>query len=98
MALDMMDFDGKETLRQKVVGMGSMYQENLLLKQFVMTMAMKYEPSMVDELAAKFTGQRMPMPQKISGDVDLKDVNTNEATHVTNARAQAREASQPVEV
>jgi len=99
MALDMMDFDGKDTLRQKVVGMGTMFQENIQLKQLLMTMAMKYEPGMVQGLAAKFTGQQMPMPQKISGgDVDLKDVNTDEATHVTNARAQAREASQPVEI
>ena len=96
MCLDMMDFDGKDTIRQKVNEMSTMYRENIQLKQLILSLAMKYEPDMAQGLAARFTGQQMPVaPQKIRGDVDLEKVNTNEATHVMNARAQAREASQP---
>ena len=96
MCLDMMDFDGKETIRQKVNEMSTMYRENIQLKQLILSLAMKYEPDMAQGLAVRFTGQQTSMvPQKISGDVDLEKVNTDEATHVTNARAQAREASQP---
>ena len=96
MCLDMMDFDGKDNIRQKVNEMSTMYRENIQLKQLILSLAMKYEPDMAQGLAARFTGQQMPVaPQKIRGDVDLEKVNTNEATHVMNARAQAREASQP---
>lgn len=96
MCLDMMDFDGKDNIRQKVNEMSTMYRENIQLKQLILSLAMKYDPDMAQGLAARFTGQQMSMaPQKISANVDLEKVNTNEATHVTNARAQAREASQP---
>ena len=96
MCLDMMDFDGKDNIRQKVNEMSTMYRENIQLKQLILSLAMKYEPDMAQGLAARFTGQQMPVaPQKIRGDVDLEKVNTNEATLVMNARAQAREASQP---
>ena len=96
MCLDMMDFDGKDNIRQKVNEMSTMYRENIQLKQLILSLAMKYDPDMAQGLAARFTGQQMPAaPQKIRGDVDLEKVNTNEATHVMNARAQAREASQP---
>ena len=96
MCLDMMDFDGKDNIRQKVNEMSTMYRENIQLKQLILSLAMKYDPDMAQGLAARFTGQQMPVaPQKIRGDVDLEKVNTNEATHVMNARAQAREASQP---
>ena len=91
-----MDFDGKDNIRQKVNEMSTMYRENIQLKQLILSLAMKYDPDMAQGLAARFTGQQMSMaPQKISANVDLEKVNTNEATHVTNARAQAREASQP---
>ena len=93
MALDMMEFDGKETLKQKVQGMGTMYQQMIQFQQLALSLAMKYEPQMGAQLAAKITSQ--PMPQTVNGNVQMPTDNTGETTRVTNARAQAREASQP---
>ena len=96
MCLDMMDFDGKDNIRQKVNEMSTMYRENIQLKQLILSLAMKYEPDMAQGLAARFTGQQMPMvPQKIDGNAGMPTDPTQETTRVTNARAQAREASQP---
>ena len=93
MALDMMEFDGKDKLRQKVAQMGGMYQQMIMFQQLALSLAMKYEPEMARGLAANITGQ--PMPQAINGDVQMPTDQTGEVTRVKNARAQAREASQP---
>ena len=94
MCLDMMEFDGKEKMKQKIQGMGTMYQQLIQFQQLALTLAMKYEPQMAQQLAANITGQ--PMPQKISGDVQMPaEDGTGEVTRVQNARAQARQASQP---
>ena len=95
MCLDMMEFDGKENLKQKVQGMGTMYQQLIMFQQLALSLAMKYEPQMAQQLAANITGQPIaPMPQ--GGDVDMPaETITPEPTRVQNARAQAREASQP---
>ncbi|MBP5462630.1 MAG: hypothetical protein J6Y20_10965 [Lachnospiraceae bacterium] len=93
MCLDMMEFDGKDKLKQQVQGMGTMYQQLIQYQQLALSLAMKYEPTMAQGLAANITGQ--PMPQAIDGNVGMPQEQTNETTRVTNARAQAREASQP---
>lgn len=93
MCLDMMEFDGKEKLKQQVQQMGTMYQQMIMFQQLAMSLAMKYEPEMGEQLMANITGQ--PMPQKIDGDAGMPKEQQDEATHVTNARAKARGASQP---
>ncbi len=93
MCLEMMEFDGKDKLKQQVQGMGTMYQQLIQYQQLALSLAMKYEPQLASGLAANITGQ--PMPQPVSGNVSLPSDQTGETTRVTNARAQAREASQP---
>ena len=93
MCLGMMEFDGKENLKQQVQGMGTMYQQLIQFQQLALSLAMKYEPEMARGLAANITGQ--PMPQAINGNVEMPSDQTGETTRVANARAQAREASQP---
>jgi len=93
LCLDMMEFDGKEKLKQQVQQMGTMYQQMITFQQLAMSLAMKYEPEMGKQLMANITGQ--PIPQKIDGDAGLPKEQTDEAAHVTNARAKARGASQP---
>lgn len=93
MCLGMMEFDGKDKLQQQVQEMGTMYQQMIMFQQLALSLAMKYEPQMAAQLAANITGQ--PMPQKIDGNAGMPQDPTQEATRVTNARAQARGASQP---
>ncbi len=96
MALDMMEFEGKDELQQKVQGMGTMYQMLIQFQQLALSLAMKYEPEMARGLAANITGQPMPgTVQTQGGPVGMPQDPTNETTRVTNARAQARGASQP---
>ena len=93
MALDMMEFDGKDALKQKIAGMGGMYQQMIMWQQMAISLAAKYEPGMARGMIANITGQ--PQPQAINGDIEMPSDQTGETTRVTNARAQAREASQP---
>ena len=93
MCLGMMEFDGKDKLKQQVQGMGTMYQQLIQFQQLALSLAMKYEPEMARGLAANITGQ--PIPQAINGNVEMPSDQTGETTRVANARAQAREASQP---
>ena len=93
MCLDMMEFDGKDNLKQKVRQMGGMYEQMIMFQQLAISLAAKYEPAMARQLMASVTGQ--PMPQAINGDIEMPGDSTSEGTRVQNARAQAREASQP---
>ena len=93
MCLGMMEFDGKDKLQQQVQEMGTMYQQMIMFQQLALSLAMKYEPQMGAQLADNITGQ--PMPQKIDGNAGMPQDPTQETTRVTNARAQARGASQP---
>jgi hypothetical protein len=93
MCLGMMEFDGKDKLQQQVQNMGTMYQQMIMFQQLALSLAMKYEPEMGAQIAANITGQ--PMPQKIDGNAGMPTDPTQETTRVTNARAQARGASQP---
>ena len=95
LCLMMMEFEGKEKLIQRITEMGGMYQENQVLKQYALSLAMKYEPETAKDLAARFTGQDQPMPRAIDGNAGVPQDPTGENTRVTNARAQARGASQP---
>ncbi len=95
LCLMMMEFEGKEKLIQRITEMSGMYQENQVLKQYALSLAMKYEPETAKDLAARFTGQDQPMPRAIDGNAGMPQDPTGESTRVTNARAQARGASQP---
>ena len=93
MCLGMMEFDGKDKLQQQVQALGTTYDQMIMWQQMAITLAAKYEPKMADDMIANITGQ--PMPQKIDGNAGMPTDPTQETTRVTNARAQARGASQP---
>lgn len=92
MCLDMMDFDGKEQLVRKISQNGTMYQQLLLYKAMASTLAAKYEPDMVGGLMG--AGQQ-PQPKKQATKAESKDASTGEASHVTKAREQTAQATQP---
>jgi hypothetical protein len=89
--LDMMDFDGKDELMQKVARNGTMYEELQLYKAFAATLAAKAEPQLVPGL---LNGAPQPMPQP-SGEKAEIDPGVGEASHVSRAREKAQTVSQP---
>ena len=93
--LDIMDFDDRDILSQKIAQNGTMYQQLLLYQQMALTLAQKYEPEMAEGLAQSIlqgAGQAIPMDK---GDIELEQ--GTEHARVKNAREQSQEASQPDE-
>lgn len=95
MLLDMMDFDGKDELMQKVAGNGTMYQQLQMMTAMAATLAAKHEPGMA---AGILGANRQPMPQgegtEGEGSREL-NMNGGEAKHVSRARQRAATAAQP---
>lgn len=61
MLLDMMDFDKKEELQQKVSQMGTMAQMLAAYQQIAMTLAQQYEPQLAQQMAQQINGQAANM-------------------------------------
>lgn len=99
MCLDMMDFDGKDELMQKVAQNGTIYQQMILYQQLALTLAAKYgENGLVQGLAQQVTGQS-PMQSGENADMqesdNVKGMKMSEHGIVENAREQSNNASQP---
>ena len=99
MCLDMMDFDGKDDIMQKVAQNGTIYQQMILYQQLALTLAAKYgENGLVQGLAQQVTGQ--PVAQG-GGSADLvesdniKGLERPEHSVVEKARETSNNASQP---
>lgn len=100
MCLDMMDFDGKDEIMQKVAMNGTLLQELRQWQQLTLQLASRYEPGMVQGLSEAITGQAAPM---INGAEDGSGIGNakkageggKEPTQVANARERAASASQP---
>lgn len=97
MCIDMMDFDGKDEVYAKIQQMGTMYQQLLLYQQLALTLAMKYEPAMVQGLSQNIMqglGQETVMANRQPVGMAAGDLMA-EPTHMENARARSNAASQP---
>ena len=102
MCLDMMEFEGKDAILQKVSQQGTMQQKMLLYQQLALTLAQKYEPEMVPGLARDIMGAQGG-PSTSGGTVSARMVDMDavdgleaeEPARVRNARERAHEASQP---
>ena len=92
-ALEMMDFDGKDELAQRIKQNGDMFQLLQLYKAMAATLAAKHEPQLTGGLLG---AGRQQQPEKISGGEkpDL-DRGSGEESHVKKARQRAAEAGQP---
>lgn len=90
MCLNMMDFDGKEELMQKLSQQGTMYQQLQLYQAMAATLAAKHEPQMV---AGLLNGSPQPMPKGGGDERDIKDMG--EPSNVSKARERAATAAQP---
>ena len=104
MCLEMMDFDDKDIIMQKISQMGTMYQKLVQYMQLALGMAQKYDPVMADQIARdviQFGGGTVPpagmggaAPQIAQTD-NIGGIPKKEHAIVRNARQQSNEASQP---
>lgn len=102
MCLDMMEFDGKEGIMQKVARNGTMHQKLLQYMQLALTFSEVANPAMAEQIAQDILitmgGQSGGMggggPQMFESD-HIAGIGKKEPTMVANARGRAAGASQP---
>lgn len=104
-ALDMMDFRGREELRKKIEMQGTMQQTLMQMGQIAMALAAKYQPDVAQQIAAVMQGVMAdagaaPMGGGISKQLqapadNMSAPNPNENALVSRARERAANASRP---
>ena len=103
MCLEMMDFDDKDIIMQKISQMGTMQQKLIQYMQLALGLAQKYDPMLAQQIAQdviQSNGGSVPMGMGgASTQIQLSDniSGTPEKEHsvVAKARQQSNEASQP---
>lgn len=104
MCLDLMEFDGKDTVMQKVAQNGTMFQKLIQYMQLAITLAAKAAPQMVAGLSRDIM-QTMGSSGGSAGTASVQQVAVDnveglkgqEAARVESAREQSAKASQPDE-
>lgn len=103
MCLDMMEFDGKDGIMQKVAKNGTLFQKLLQYMQLALTFAQVAEPQMAEAIAQDIMttmsgGGAVPMAggnaQMLQSD-HIAGIGKKEPTQVKNARNRSSDASQP---
>lgn len=103
MTLDMMDFDGKEGIMQKIAQNGTIFQKLLQYMQLALTLAQGVDPAAAERIAQDIVqtmgaaggtapdgaASAMPQSDHIAG------IDKKEPANVENARSKASGASQP---
>lgn len=104
--LDMMDFDRKEFIMQKIAQNGGMYQQMMAMQQQMMMLAQMVDQArgsnIAEQLAAQFSGQA-PVPAidgKAQPNVDDKEAlggkpGGTEASNTKKARQRVAESTDP---
>ena len=97
--LDMMEFDGKDGVLQKISENGSVYRQLREYQQLALTLAAKADPQMAEELAQKIDGAAgggVPLSggKRAKSGSFLKSAEAGTG-RVDSARSQSRQASQP---
>lgn len=100
MCLDLMDFDGKDAVIQKVAQNGTVWQKLLGYMAFSLEFARRSRPDMVPGISQDIarTTQMLGVAAPTgagTADVSGKAPATSEPANVANARARAGEAAQP---
>ena len=95
-ALDMMDFDGKDEISQKIAQNGTLQQELAKWQEMALALAERYDPAMADGLAQQIMGAGGAAQPVAGGSAAVGMPNAEaEAKIVTNAREQAQKSTQP---
>lgn len=99
--LEMMDFDGKDALMQRIQQNGSMFQTLQQLSQYVVALLQKYEPANAPAMAESLgmqTGAATAMPEAIKGSgtsamTSAGEEAEKESNITAKSRARAAQAS-----
>ena len=102
MCLDMMDFEGKDAIMQKIAQNGTMFDKLMQYMQLSLMLAQAAAPQYVQQIAMDMQNTTGQAPQ-IGGNVNpsmmesdnIAGVGKKEPTIVANARERAAGASQP---
>lgn len=90
--LEMMDFNHKEDVIQRIRANGTIMQMMLQYQQMALMLAQKYEPDTANMMAQTILGQGgQPLPQ---GDGEVNLEANKESAHMEKARAQARSSTE----
>lgn len=100
--IDMMDFDRKDSIMQKIAQNGGMYKQMLAMQQQMMMLAQMVDQvkgsNIAQNLAAQFSGG--PVPSEGTGSVQMpegdRDSLKGEPASTKNARRRAADATAPV--
>lgn len=92
--LEMMDFEGKDELLQKVQRKGQMYQELIAYKQLALALCQKYEPDKAQGLIQQMGVEQQSRPGGATGKLD-GNMGETENRMVRKARERASMAGQP---
>lgn len=98
MLLDMMDFDGKEKLMQKVSQNGTLMQMMAQWQQIALQLAQEHNPMLAEQLAGTvMSGAGMPVQQLTAGAAKTMDSPDpgGAGAKMEKAREQSQMASQP---
>ena len=101
MCLDMMDFEGKDGIMQKVAQNGTMFQKLLQYMQLALSFAQRFDPLSAEAIAQDILMTTGGAGVSASGGASLAQSRAmagdrgGAETKMTNARAASAEASQP---
>ena len=97
MCLDMMEFEGKDKLVQKISAQGTMWQRLSQWQEMAISLAMKYgERELAAGLMESITGERAVFSQTMSGgEVNLGEDMPEESGVTRKARERAQMAAVP---
>ena len=95
--LDMMDFDRKEFIMQKIAQNGGMYQQMLMMQQQMLQMAQMIDPAMAEQMAA---GAPMPAPMGGGPAANVEETEAlggseGEASNTKKARQRVADSTSP---
>lgn len=92
--LNMMDFNKKEEVMQKISENGTLQEMLLMYQQMALQLATKYEPQLAEQMANQIMGQGgQPIPQSVGAEA-TETSGGSEHPYVEKARSNARESTQ----
>ena len=105
MCLEMMDFDDKDTIMQKISQMGTMHQKLIQYMQIALSLAQVVNPMMAETIAQDIivtNGGTAAMPSGMGGAMphinevsNISGAQKKEHSVVANARQKSNDAAQP---
>ena len=105
MCLEMMDFDDKDTIMQKIAQMGTMHQKLIQYMQIALSLAQVVNPMMAETIAQDIimtNGGTAAMPSGMGGAMphinevsNISGAQKKEHSVVANARQKSNDAAQP---